>query len=317
MQLGTPAWYAPSPMRLREVRAILTRHTAFLLAYNFAPATQDALRLPNLTRLRTALEELRHIETFYPAASGILANNIFATADDERVVPAGPGHQFVQQLQALASRLRDVLSVLDQDRWLAGDMVYVKLPDTKSLTDFQGYVHALTLVFDQPARRALGEGVDLAGVEPGSVWIALSIAVGGVWAFIKDILTYSQQYRERELRLAKQEEDLRHLIDDNKGVEHAKSILRKALTVVVQQFAEELARKHKRDNEDVDNEAVSFNLQAITTLSGLLAKGAEVHPALTAETAEKTPPVTLLQDSTGEPKLLTATTGDASPPRAS
>lgn len=141
--------------------------------------------------LRAVAEELLGVPGLAGIAQQILSNRLLTILPQDQAM-VGPRANIeelwlaVRNLTAAGEALVNALRPL-----LARETdlnFYVRLPEVADLETLEGAIGDVRLIFDHPARRVVGEGVGLVGVDRGSAWLELVAASALVLHFTSHLI---------------------------------------------------------------------------------------------------------------------------------
>jgi hypothetical protein len=290
------AWWRPSTvdatwssgecvrMRLREVQAVLQHNLPRLnveTRSQTTPAGQPGFIVLNVSTVRDAVNRLAEIPGFI-AEVGALKDEPLLKIPDGAVVDQASVSNLQSRIQVVVTgggRLLDVLgrAVPPQDPLTLS----VKLPPTYTLAELNDWIERLKQVLDDCARRVVNDGVRFSNFDSGSNWLELIAATKLVFWFVWGLLRVAQKYRLEELRALRAEETLKAMSTTGSHMEDVRKSIDDHLKLHLEAYAEEV-----RAERDAPKETVGHIMIAIENLSVLYARGAEVHRALGAPTAD-------------------------------
>lgn len=231
------------------------------------------------------------------------ARSFLGTHPESRIILDERGGAFVGREEEVAPLLTK-LEQLHSAAWLLLSVVdealgeedpstiNVRLPNVNSLEELERVVDDLKTCIDRPARLVVGHGVSLHAFDVGSSWLVLVGAVALVPAFVASLLRACRRYMDESLQHEMMLERLRTLKAIADHSENVKRTTDQALQLLSHQLADEVIAEYGSAlSETSRNEAHPSVMNAITTLSALLRRNAEVAFALNApkETTEKAP----------------------------
>ncbi len=289
--------------------------------------------------MRAAVRELREIPILRAPAETVMANPVFRLIDGS-IIEDGHVAAFAQTTSSLFLLTNQIMSLLSAAAPRHDpSALHIKLPPLASLRELGDFIKAMDHVFDMPARRLFGDGVQFSGFDIGSDWLIVTpemlgaaavagktvAAAGGVAVVLKNaeairdfLFSFLKAFQEWRMDNVRYQLMLAQAEHFQGAVDLAKGIRAKQAEIAEQQkelIVTQLIRAHAPGVEQaVVSEVCNAAKLAMTELDKWVKLGAEVHPALGAPEPVRNllpEPVTAIAPT---PKQLTAGPSDTTKP---
>jgi hypothetical protein len=234
----------------------------------------------NLNELRSIINELKSLNLFNDITSTLFNSAIFTTANDNLRIQPAENSTITSSLNLLKSLIENFLNVLISTvPEESADSINIKLPpvnDFDELSKVSREIHvALTQII-------LNDDVNgqtkIVSVENGSIWLNVLVgttAVGVIASLVWSAAVIYKKILEGKLL----EEQIRGLKVKNESLEDILKAQKASTSVMIEAEAEHISSEHFKENAPENIEKLK---NSISIFAELIAKGAEIHPALVA-----------------------------------
>jgi hypothetical protein len=296
---------------------------ALLGSVNFStfPKFDDSPVLDNLLTFRRALHRLAEAEELREALDPLLKSAVFATDRDRLSIDGKSFHKIAADtanLRILVVGLQSALKLHAAEP--SENAIAIKLPDPQSMSDAVEDMGTIQKAISQVIVNPTINGeIKLVAWEKGSFWLhlylgsALAVGVIGMVAWAAAVV------RKKRLEGSLIEKKVRGLEIGNDAIEALMVGLKKEIDTLVD--AEALSIFDKNFGGEHNGEQIARVRYSINVFAELIARGAEVHPALYAPEAVKNlfPDVSKLAGIVSQIKQLedafpSSPPGDQTPP---
>lgn len=271
-------------MTLREIRIALDKMDLKtpMLAVTPNPQNGNVGMVRSLTAFRARIQALDAVPFFLKEKQAIKSSFLFQTVSDQLSHDISQLYEMLRVsesirlgAEALKGALESILPVADDKT------VVVKLPDTQDLETVISFLSTLQRAFAANVINTKIDGqVSVKSWQPGSLWLdiylgsaaAVTLVGGMVWSAA--VIRKKQAEAKIFENIADSMEIKNEMLDGiRKGVEDH-------IQLVVESEAVNLAAHNFAEGDN--REQIERLKMGIKDLAGLIQKGAEVHPALTA-----------------------------------
>ncbi len=263
--------------------------------------------LNELTQLRIGVDALENLGLFETLTSRLTSSAIFTTSNDWmriQTVEANNIATTVTQLQEVVANFSKTLDkVLPAE---TEDSLNIKLPpDVRDFGQLAEVAKQIDIALSQIVYLPEVAGsIVIESVENGSIWFNVKVGAAAVLLLSTVAWSSAVVYKKaNEGRLI--EEQIRALEIQNASLEDVRNAQKKQLEIVVEGEARYVFDKHFSDSLPENLERVK---NSIKIFADLLARGAEVKPALTTpeEVTNLFPDMSKLTGVESRTKLLTS-----------
>lgn len=193
--------------------------------------------------------------------------------------------EFDNLVLVIDEKCQAVLDVIDQTiPKQSVESISVKLPPVKNLKDLEKYTKALDRCLNplMDHQYIKGGKAEIKNVDPGSIWldilVGVPIAIEYIGAIVSTAIKLQHDYYEGQIL----KQQLRKHVAEADAAEAAEESLKKTMNLLYEANAKGVAAQLKLNGE-VTPEYLSKIVLSIETLTELVYRGAEVHPAIGAK----------------------------------
>jgi hypothetical protein len=270
-------------MTLREIRVALDKIdlSTPLLTSEPSPIA-NSLRIRNLNVFRTRFLSLDSIPFFSKEKQLVKSSFLFQSVSDLLDHNASQVQEMSRILEsvrlgaeALKGALASILPAPDETT------IIVKLPEAKDLEEIIGFLSTLQRALAANVINSKINGqVAVKSWQPGSLWLDIYLGSAAAITLVGGMVWSAAVIRKKQTEVKVLEKIVDSMEIKNQMLDGIRKGVEDHIQMVVESEAVNLAA-HNFDKSD-NREQIERLKMGIKDLAGLIEKGAEIHPALTA-----------------------------------
>lgn len=234
----------------------------------------------NLNELRSIINELKSLNLFNDVTLILFNSAIFTTANDNLRVQPGENLTITSSLSLLRSLIENFLNVLISTvPEESVDSINIKLPPINDFDELSKVSREIHIALTQVILNDDVKGqTKIVSVENGSIWLNVLVgttAVGVIASLVWSAAVIYKKILEGKLL----EEQIKGLKVKNESLEDILKAQKNSTSIMIEAEAEHISSEHFKENAPENIEKLK---NSISIFAELIAKGAEVHPALVA-----------------------------------
>jgi hypothetical protein len=271
-------------MTLREIRMALDKMDLSTPMFVIGPVPQNGAlgSVGNLNVFRTRMASFDSVPFFVKEKQTIKNSFLFQTISDQLNHDRNQLQDMLRiaesirlGAEALKGALTSILPAPDETT------VVVKLPDAKDLEEVIGYLSTLQRSFAANVINSKINGqVSVKSWQPGSLWLDVYLGSAAAVTLVGGMVWSAAVIRKKQTEVKVLEKIVDSMEIKNQMLDGIRKGVEDHIQMVVESEAVNLAA-HNFDKSD-NREQIERLKMGIKDLAGLIEKGAEVHPALTA-----------------------------------
>lgn len=270
-------------MTLREIRMALDKIDLSTPMFVVGQTQQPTIgAVSNLNAFRARMTSFDSVPFFTKEKQAIKSSFLFQTVSDQLTHDRSQLQDLLRLAEtirlgaeALKGALASILPAPDETT------VIVKLPDTKDLGEVIGYLSTLQRAFAANVVNSKINGqVSVKSWQPGSLWLDVYLGSAAAITLVGGMIWSAAVIRKKQTEVKVLEKIVDSMEIKNQMLDGIRKGVEDHIQMVVESEAANLAA-HNFDESD-NREQIERLKMGIKDLAGLIEKGAEVHPALTA-----------------------------------
>lgn len=197
-------------MRVRETLQILQQNLSQISPKHQGPQpnqTPQQVVLYELNRVRTALRELANVKAINPHVTTLMSEPVIQDLREHLACSPEDWNRILSKIVQIQQRGGLIIEVLQEAVTVGSPLtVSIKIPPQRDLLTLAQTITVLNKIFDRPARRLMGEGVEFDGFDTGTDWVEIRAATEGVLYLIGRIFNMASEHASSKQKLRQAEE---------------------------------------------------------------------------------------------------------------
>ena len=266
-------------MKIKELKRVFSELNQGLKIEFKENGNSNISYFSGLNDFRLAINKLEETELLKPEINAIRTSAIFTTNNDTTALNLSEGRNLKIQIDNLINLVKSLNKTFEK---LGGEnienSISIKLPEVKDFDDLSKFSSEFHKIFSQSIINDQINGqVRIDSVENGSIWLDIYLGSTAAVTLIGS-LTWSaaviyKKFKEGQLI----EQHVKSLKIKNDSLKEIQEKQKEVLDLMIESEAKSLyAENFEGDN----NEQIERLKLSVKMLSGLIEKGAEIHPAL-------------------------------------
>ncbi|SHF94085.1 hypothetical protein [Flavobacterium johnsoniae] len=236
--------------------------------------------ISNLVKIRSVIDELKSLNLFDNITETLFNSAIYTTVNDSIRVQPQEHNKIIDSLNLLQKLVFNFLNVLTNTiPEESTDSINIKLPPVNDFDELSKVSREIHLALSQVIFNDDVNGqTKIVSVENGSIWLNVFVgatAVGVIASLVWSAAVIYKKILEGKLL----EEQIRGLKVKNESLEDVLEAQKASTAIMIEAEAKHINSEHFSENLPENIEKIK---NSISIFADLIAKGAEVHPALVA-----------------------------------